>query len=433
MSLARGNQVAGMVFHVEAGGRRWLVWEERNAAGDLELACTCPLRHGCEHVTAVLAHLEQYVPAGAAGQAEREPGARVTPSGPGSMPSEASWVSSGMTIPPPPPGEDGAPMLHGDLARTAAVRTAIALLVEAAAVHGLGPGREALRPCVEGLIRAMGGLSARDTLRVAADLIGLAQGPGPDPARVAAVLEEVRAVLDVMDAHMAGADPGAKLEGAYLGRTWAFEDSKREEEVDLIEIARAAAGTPFGTRRGAAWYLDAQSGDAYVEHSLMLHGDRPRQQPGPFPRRIHANLMIVVPGIHPRPIRMLQCSILRPPREEAILKVRKMSLTSAREVMGLFRRIAATAHAPYPAFVTFAPAGMRVQGEAVALEDGEGDLLPLDHGSSIDACRALGRIAADGKVHCVSGLVSWTGREIALDPLSVLIETQRGFSLARLR
>ena len=434
--MSREGQVgvAGMVFHVEDGDRRWIVWEERASSGGLDLACTCPARHGCVHVAAVLAHLSRNAP-GAAAVAEPDRRAPRVSETPLSAPPESSWVSSGMTLPPPPPGEDGSPPLFGDRMRTAAAMSAVAGLVEAFVAHGIGPGHEDdLRPAVEGLVRAMRGVSARDSLRVAADLVDLASEGSPDPARVAAVLEGARPVLDAMDAHVHGEDQAASLEGAYLGRSWAFEDSKREEDVDLLEVARASEDTPFGTRRSATWYLDAHSGNAYVEQSIRVPGDGPRQQPGPFPRRIHANLLMIVPGVHPRPVRLLQWSIQRPMQEDDLLRLKKLSMTSVREVVGLFRRVSAQARSHYPTFVVFAPSSVRASGPGAALEDVDGDLIPLAYGAGADASRALAWIAATGgTVYCTAGLVLWDGRDIAFDPLSVVVETQRGFSLARLR
>jgi hypothetical protein len=42
-------------------------------------------------------------------------------------------------------------------------------------------------------------------------------------------------------------------------------------------------------------------------------------------------------------------------------------------------------------------------------------------------------VAGQGRIHCITGLMVWTGHEIALNPLSVLIENSSGLSLSRLR
>jgi hypothetical protein len=143
--------------------------------------------------------------------------------------------------------------------------------------------------------------------------------------------------------------------------------------------------------------------------------------------------MMIMPGIPPVPVRLMQYVILPPPGENDLLKLKKASLSSVQEAHDVLRATIRLVQAPYPAFVSFAPARVHASQGRAALADAEGLILRLAHRVDPYACESLALMVGSSLIHCVLGMLVWTGREVALNPLSVLVEHPRGLSLVRLR
>jgi hypothetical protein len=428
---AQGGVLSG-VWHVEAAGERWVVYEERSSDGEADLACTCPARRGCEHVAAVMIHLARRLPA-----VEASLDARVEEPSPaierGSWPSDGT-ISSSFTIPPAAaqPEPDGSSLV-GDVERVRTIRALIRSIVETMVTQGLERAAGQVRAGVSELEKELSGVAAPDLVRPSSELRTLVMRGGTNPGHAALIMERLRGLMGVLGAVMDGDTTIRKLEASYLGRRWAFEEARRAEDVLLLEVARNTVLTPFGLRRNKAYYLDLLGGGMHVEQSHEKPGDALNPSVGPFPRRVHAGLMVITPGIPPAPIRLLQYVILPPPGENDLLKLKKASLASVRETFVVLKRLVKMAKAPYPAFVSFAPARVLVSSGMAALEDGDSEVLRLAHRVDPYACRSLARMALRDRIHCVSGMMVWTGHEVALNPLSVLLEHGRGLSLVRLR
>jgi hypothetical protein len=428
-SIENEGGVKGAVFHVEVGDERCMVYEARSSGGGTELACTCPARRGCEHVAAVLVHLGRRLPAAAAGPAT-EPHAVVERE---SWPSDSAISASFTHLPAAMQAERDVESLEGDVDRVRRIRDVIASIVEVLVARGPEAGRERLVPLVSELEKELDGVAAPDLARPSSELRTLVMRGTSDHGRTAMLMERLRGVLAVLGAVAEGREPGRKLEASFLGRRWAFEESRRAEDVLLLEVARNTVLTPFGLRRNKAYYLDLLSGQMHVEQSHEQPGDARNPSVGPFPRRVHAGLMMVTPGIPPAPIRLLQYVILPPPGETDLLKLKTASVSSVQEAFDVLGRAVKTVQSPYPAFVSFSPARVLSSGSLAALADGEGSVLRLAYRVDEYACRSLALMAATNRIHCVAGMMVWTGHEVALNPLSVLLEHQRGLSLVRLR
>jgi hypothetical protein len=350
-----------------------------------------------------------------------------------SWPSDPN-ASASFTIPPIAlqPGSSSE-SLEDDRARAQRIRECLAAIVETLATAGLEGGRKELRDRISDLEAELNGLAVPDIVRPSSQLRTLVQQGSGDPVKTAMLLERLRGVIRVLDDFTKGDGPSLKLEGSYLGRRYAFEEASRGEDCLLLEVARNTVLTPFGLRRNKAWFLDLLAERTYVEQSHERPGDALNPSVGPFPRRIHAGLMMIMPGIPPVPVRLLQYVILPPPGENDLLKLKKAALSSAREAFLTLKRTIKMVHAPYPSFISFAPARVLVEGGMAALADGEGGILRLAHRVDGYACRSVARMALADRIHCVMGMVVWTGHEVALNPLSVLLEHSRGLSLVRLR
>lgn len=430
VSIENDGGVVGAVFHVDADGERWMVYEGRTAAGGTELACTCPARRGCEHVAAVLIHMARRIPAAPTAGSAEEP-APVTERE--SWPSDSAISASFTHLPAAMQAEKDVTSLEGDAPRVRRIRTVISSIIRSLVMLGPEDGRETLRGLVGDLEKELGGVAAPDLVRPSSELRTLVMRGSADPGQAAMLMERLRGVLAVLGAAAEGDEPGRKLEASFLGRRWAFEEARRAEDVLLLEVARNTVLTPFGLRRNKAYYLDLLSGQMHVEQSHEQPGDARNPSVGPFPRRVHAGLMMVTPGIPPAPIRLLQYVILPPPGEAELLKLKKASLSSAAEAFDVLKRAVKTVQAPYPAFVSFSPARVLASGGLAALADGEGSILRLAYRVDEHACRSLALMATTNRIHCVAGMLLWTGHEVALNPLSVLLEHARGLSLVRLR
>ncbi len=427
-AIENDGGVVGAVFHVDADGERCMVYEARTAQGATELACTCPARRGCEHVAAVLVHLARRMPT-APGPAE-EPATGLERE---SWPSDPAISSSFTHLPAAMQAERDVESLEGDAVRIRRIHSVVSSIIQALVTLGLQDGSETLRGLVGELEKELDGVAAPDLVRPASQLRTLALRGEADPGQAAMLMERLRGVLRVLGEAAGGGKPGKKLEASFLGRRWAFEEARRAEDVLLLEVARNTSLTPFGLRRNKAYYLDLLSGKMRVEQSHERPGDARNPSVGPFPRRVHAGLMMITPGIPPAPIRLLQYVILPPPGEADLLKLKTASVSSAAEAFDLLKKAVKTVQAPYPAFVSFSPARVLARGGLAALADGEGAILRLAYRVDEHACRSLALMAATRRIHCVAGMLVWTGHEVALNPLSVLLEHARGLSLVRLR
>ncbi|MBW2260870.1 MAG: hypothetical protein JRG91_02770 [Deltaproteobacteria bacterium] len=430
VAIENDGGVVGAVFHVEVGGERCMVYEGRTTAGGTELACTCPARRGCEHVAAVLVHMARRMPAAPASGLAEEPTSVGERS---SWPSDSAISASFTHLPAAMQAERDVESLEGDAARVRRIHTVISSIIKALVTLGREDGRETLRGLVTELEKELDGVAAPDLVRPSSELRTLVLSGPADPGQAAMLMERLRGVLGVLSAAAEGREPGRKLEASFLGRRWAFEEARRAEDVLLLEVARNTVLTPFGLRRNKAYYLDLLSGQMHVEQSHEQPGDARNPSVGPFPRRVHAGLMMITPGIPPAPIRLLQYVILPPPGEADLLKLKKASISSASEAFDVLKRTVKTVQAPYPAFVSFSPARVLASGGLAALADGEGSILRLAYRVDEYACRSLALMAATNRIHCVVGMLVWTGHEVAINPLSLLLEHSRGLSLVRLR
>jgi len=350
-----------------------------------------------------------------------------------SWPSDPAISSSFTHLPATMQAERDVESLEGDAARVRRIHSVITSIIQALVTLGLRAGSETLRGLVTELEKELDGVAAPDLARPASELRTLVLRGTADPGQAAMLMERLRGVLGVLGAVAEGRKPGRKLETSFLGRRWAFEEARRAEDVLLLEVARNTTLTPFGLRRNRAYYLDLLSGQMHVEQSHEQPGDARNPSVGPFPRRVHAGLMMITPGIAPAPVRLLQYVILPPPGEADLLKLKTASVSSAAEAFDVLRQAVKTVQAPYPAFVSFSPARVLASGGLAALADGEGAILRLAYRVDEYACRSLALMAATRRIHCVAGMLLWTGHEVALYPLSVLLEHARGLSLVRLR
>lgn len=430
MVLEQEGAVRSAVFHVETSTERCIVYEKRDDSGGAELACTCPKHSGCEHVAAVMVHLARF--SGTRGGAE-------PPLAPSADKGRVSWTSDdglSATLGPAATASaqvSAAQTLYDDEKRASHLRETLRAILQALDAEGLQDGHVTLVEHVTTLEKLLDGVLATDVVRPCAELRDVILNTDDDPGRLAMVLERIHGVLGVLGDFLDGADPGQELQSSYLGRSWTFDEAQRQEDVTLLEMARSTARTPFGLRRSRAFYMDLDSGGVFVEHSHEGLDETSVPSVGPFPRCIQAGLMMIMPGIPPAPIRLLQYVILPAPGEPDLLKLKKHSLDTVSEAQDTLREAVSMARAPYPAFVAFGPAHVRVRGDRADLVDGEGAMLALAHRIDPPACEALALISRRTRIHCVMGLMVWTGHEIALNPLSLLLENAQGLSLLRLR
>jgi hypothetical protein len=419
--LHRQGAVRSAVFHVQGEDVNHIVYERRQADGTVDLACTCALGQGCEHVAAVLVHIGTLVSGVEAPEAVEHA-------------ERTSWTTDDGLIGSPVVWEVGAGVrrdvaaLYYDADRTRRLRDTLESIIVTLLGRGLEEGHVALVEQVTAMEELLDGIEAMDVARPCAQLRDMILGTRAEPGRMAMVLERMHGVLGVLDDALDGRGPGPDIESSYLGRSWTFDESGREEDVTLLEMARSTALTPFGLRRNRVFHLDLDSGRVFVEHSHEGAAEQAGPSVGPFPRRLQAGLMMVMPGIPPSPVRLLQYVILPPPTEADLIRLKKFAMIAVDDTYARLRDVVAVARAPYPAFVMFAPSRT-----VVILVDGEGAALALAHRIDPPACAALARIAESSHVHCVAGLLVWTGHEIALNPLSVLHEHSQGLGLLRLR
>ncbi len=417
--------VKASVFHVETAGERYMVYETFSSGGQPELLCTCPQVRGCEHAAAVIAHMARLV-------AQSQQGPELADA------ERVSWTTGdglggfSVSMPPQPPSSLPAAALAQDRDLVRKVAGTLERILCVIADVGIARGRGQLTALCEELRTCLLGVSGMDAARACAELRDLVLAEAPDPGRAAVVLERVRGVIEVARAFLDRGAPIA-LEASYLGRTFSFDESERLEDMTLVEMARSSTLTPFGLRRNRAYYLDTYTGRTFVEHTSEGTDEVSVPTVGPFPRRIHAGLMIVTPGLGPSPVRLLQYVIMPPPGENELLKIKKSALTTVAQLRAALRQTTAAALAPCPSFVAFAPARVLRVGNQAVVADADGGRLSLAYRSRPPVCDALASMAGTMRIHCVTGHVVWTGYEVALDPLSVLLENGSGLGLLRLR
>jgi len=432
VKITTGAAVDSAVFRVESGGKIFWVVEERAGEDDYRFTCSCPLKHRCEHVHAVMSHMERTARRG--GGEGPEGGPALSTKASDSRPSLPPG-SGRLTRPPRLSGSTdawGESTLFDQPERTRRVAQGLKGCLDRLLLERIAGNREGMKAISDELVGSVQGIQATDLLKAAADLRRALLEDAPDPVAVAIGIERVFGAIQILQSHVNKLPLDERLQTTYLGRSWDTGDLEFVEDLHLLEVARNSVLTPFNVRRNESYYMNPTSGDLFVEEKYQKPGGG-NPSVGPFPKLLHVNLMTVEPRLQPPSLNLLQYSVRPPPNEGDLAKIKTMALSTVEAALGIYSHILNVVRSPYPVFVTFRPLKTQIVDERLIMWDSEGDALGLAYTSSPHGCLAVEAVCANNHLHAMAGLLVREGKCLAINPLSLLVENGGGLRLERIK
>ena len=421
----RGGEVESAVFRVESEGNIFWVVQEHSGKSASRFVCTCPQKYGCEHVGIVMAHMDRLVKqAGGGGSITGKPGT-----------AESSRDSFSSLVPGPPvdPALKKKSEAIGDNPEELEpIVEKLKAFVSLVAGVKISQNRKELAGPIDDVIQSLEGIFATDMLKSVAGLRRSVLAEKPDPIAICIGIERVLGVIRILERRLNNESVNEKLQKTYLDRDWEIEETKQKEDVYLIEIARNSVLTPFEMRRSESFYMNTESGHLYIEEKYLRPGGG-NPSVGPFPRLMHVNLMTVEPRLQPPCVNLMQYSVLPPPSEGELLKIKKLAGLTVDEAIRLYMKVVRIAGAPYPVFFTFAPLKTRIRGGRLIMWDSEGAMLGLAYCSAPYGCMAAREICESNQLHAICGMLVREGRYLAINPFSLLIEDSSGLNMIRIK
>jgi hypothetical protein len=430
LKTTSGSTVDSAVFRVESGGAIFWVVEERVGDDRYRFTCSCPLKHQCDHVRAVMLHMERSE--GRGGAAE------------GGLPGASKPSDSRPSLPPPSGRLTRTPRLSGSTddwaeaslfdqpERTRRVADGLKSCLDRLLMEKVEGNREGIKAISDEIVRTVEGIQATDLLKSAADLRRALLEDTPDPVAVTIGIERLLGAIHVLQTHVDKLPLDERLQTTYLGRTWDTGDMDLVEDLLLMEIARNSVLTPFNVRRNESYYMNPSTGDLFVEERYQKPGGG-NPSVGPFPKSLHVNLMTVEPRLQPPSLNLLQYSVRPPPGEGDLARIKSMALSTVESALSLYSHIVRVVRSPYPVFVTFSPLRTQMVDDRLIMWDTEGDALGLAYSSSPYGCLSVEAVCANNHLHAVAGLLVMEGRCLAINPLSLLVENGGGLRLERIK
>jgi hypothetical protein len=423
--------VDSAVFRVESGGKIFWVVEERTGGDDYRFTCSCPLKHQCDHVRAVMSHMERSARRGGEG-AE---GGTPSPSGPSDSRPSLPPTTGRLTRPPRLSGSQaawGEASLFDQPERTRRVADGLRACLDRLLVENVAGNREGMKDISDEIVRVVEGIQATDLLKSTAALRRAILEDTPDPVAVSIGFERVTGAIQILQSHVNKLPLDERLQTTYLGRTWDTGELDLVEDLHLMEIARNSVLTPFNVRRNESYYMNPFTGDLFVEERYQKPGGG-NPSVGPFPKSLHVNLMTVEPRLQPPSLNLLQYSVRPSPGEGDLARIKTMALSTVESALGIYSHIVEVVRSPYPVFVTFQPLRTQMVDDRLIMWDTEGDALGLAYASSPYGCLSVEAVCANNHLHAMAGLLVREGKCLAINPLALLVENGGGLRLERIK